>query len=120
MLSWESSSFCLADAVVSVFSALLVVDRRCWWWVLWGGAEAKAFACLQADDGDAFGCRFSPWRHQSFALSPSVPPLAGRLVDGSSCVPALLHFTHCHLESLGCGGLLADGGSLALADALPL
>jgi len=42
--------------------------------VLWGGAEVKAFACLQADDGDAFGCRFSPWRHQSFALSPSVPP----------------------------------------------
>jgi len=46
--------------------------------------------------------------------------MASRLIGGSSWVPALLHFTHCHLESLGCGGLLADGGSLALADALPM
>ena len=46
--------------------------------------------------------------------------MAGRLVSGSSCVPVLLHFTHCRLRGLGRGGLLANGGSLALADALPL
>ena len=40
---------------------------------LWGGAVAKAFACLQADDGDALGHRFPPWRHHSFAPSPFVP-----------------------------------------------
>ena len=45
--------------------------------------------------------------------------MAGRLVGGSSCVPVLLHFTHCRLGGLGRGGLLADGGSLALADGLP-
>ena len=53
--------------------------------------------------------------------------MTGRLIDGSSCVPASLQFMHYHLGSLGCGGcfatllrcllLLADGGSLA--DALP-
>ena len=44
--------------------------------------------------------------------------MAGRLVGGSSCVPALLYFTHCRLGGLGRGGLLADGGSLAQADVL--
>lgn len=53
--------------------------RHCLWRVVvaWGaalgGAEAKAFACLQADDGDALGRRFPPWRHHSFAPSPFVP-----------------------------------------------
>ena len=98
-------------------------------WVLWGGAKAKAFACPQADDGDAFGRRFPSWRHHSFAPFPGRTPMAGRLIDGSSCIPASLHL-HCRPGSLGRGGcfavlvrcllLLADGGSLALADALPL
>ena len=62
--------------------------------------------------------------------SPAVPPMAGRLIGGSSCIPASLRFLHCRPGSLGRGGcfavlvrcllLLADGGSLALADALPL
>ena len=61
--------------------------------------------------------------------SPAVPPMAGRLIGGSSCIPASLRL-HCRPGSLGRGGcfavlvrcllLLADGGSLALADALPL
>jgi len=41
---------------------------------LWGGAEMKAFACLQADVGDIRERRFSPWRHHSFVPSSSVPP----------------------------------------------
>jgi len=63
------------------------------------------------------------------SLLPPSPPMAGRLIGGSFCVPALLHFTQCRLRCLGRGGccaaqlrcllLLADGGSLALADALP-
>ena len=48
-----------------------------------------------------------------------MPPMAGRLVSGSSCVSALLHFTHYRFGGLGRGGLLADGGLLAVADALP-
>ena len=125
-MSWESSSFRLTAAVRFPSS------RRCLCWVVvtgWGGAEAKAFACLQADDGDAFRRRFPRWRHHSFAPSPPSPPMAGRLIGGSFCVPALLHFTQCRLRCLGRGGccaaqlrcllLLADGGSLALADALP-
>jgi len=54
--------------------------------------------------------------------------MAGRLIGGSFCVPALLHFTQCRLRCLGHGGccaaqlrcllLLADGGLLALVDAL--
>jgi len=63
------------------------------------------------------------------SLLPPSPPMAGRLIGGSFCVPALLHFMQCRLRCLGRGGccaaqlrcllLLADGGSLALADALP-
>ena len=55
-------------------------------WVLWGGAEAKAFACPQADDGDAFGRRFPSWRHHSFAPSSAVPTMA----CSPSSVPASL------------------------------
>ena len=97
--------------------------------MLWGGAQAKVYACLQANDGDAFGRRFPSWRHHSFAPFPGRTPMAGRLIGGSSCIPASLHL-HCRPGSLGRGGcfavlvrcllLLADGGSLALADALPL
>ena len=96
---------------------------------LWGGAEAKAFACLQADDGDVLGRRFPSWRHHSFAPSP-VPPMACRLIGGSSVVPALLHSPCCRLGCLGRGGcfaalsrcplMFADGGLLDLADALLL
>jgi len=127
-MSWETSSLCLVTAVSSSL-------RRClWWvvvagWVLWGGAQAKVYACLQANDGDAFGRRFPSWRHHSFAPFPGRTPMAGRLIGGSSCIPASLHL-HCRPGSLGRGGcfavlvrcllLLADGGSLALADALPL
>ena len=86
-------------------------------WVLWGGAEEKAFACPQADDGDAFGRRFSRWRHHSFAPTPSVPPwLVACSVVHPVCLPC---FTQCRLGSLGRGRSLADGGSLALADAFP-
>jgi len=42
-----------------------------------GGVKAKAFGCLQADDGDASGRRCPPWRHH-----PVAPPLPG-LVQAS-------------------------------------
>ena len=56
-------------------------------WVLWGGAEVKAFACLQADDSDAFGHHFPHWRHHSFAPTPSVPPwlVACSVVHPGAC-----------------------------------
>ena len=57
-------------------------DNRSSWIVkslVVGGAEAKASACPQADDGDAFGRRFPSWRHHSFAPSRAVPTMAGRL-----------------------------------------
>ena len=97
VLSWEMSSFRFAAALplmcsTCAFTALVAVlwcgCRHLMWFHpigtacggslshgvrLWAGAEAKAFACLQADDGDALGCRFPPWRHHVFAPSPSAP-----------------------------------------------
>ena len=69
---------------------------------LWAGDEAKAFACLQANDGDILGRHFPSWRHHSFAPSP-VPPMAGPMIGSSSVVLALLHFPRCRLGCLGRG-----------------
>jgi len=94
--SWEVSSFpfvavlllmCTTCALTALVAALWCGSRHFLWFHhigaapggssllgwgsnLWGRAEAKAFACLQADDGDVLGRRFPSWRHHSFAPSP--------------------------------------------------
>jgi len=107
----------------------VVPSRRRYLWMVVvaggaAGAEAKAF--------DWVGLRRKPFffLEASFVCPFSLrAPNSGRLIGGSSYVPALLHFTYYRLSCLGRGGcfatlsrcllMFADSGSLALADALP-
>jgi len=112
-------------------SASLPSSRRCLCWVVvtgWGGLRRKPLPVCRPMMATPSGAVFLVGGIICSLLPPS-PPMAGRLIGGSFCVPALLHFMQCRLRCLGRGGccaaqlrcllLLADGGSLALADALP-